>query len=131
MDCGESWSLFGPQLFADMVDVTFDLGRRFYEKLTDASDFEPLHEPECNIVAFRHVPESLRAAPADRLGKFQLDLRREIIESGEFYIVPTKKDGVGALRVAIINPLTTLDHLDLLMDTLREKGQSLLEELQA
>ena len=39
------------------------------------------------------------------LGKFQLDLRREVIESGEFYIVPTAKDGVAALRVTIINPL--------------------------
>ncbi|MGA2253813.1 MAG: aminotransferase class I/II-fold pyridoxal phosphate-dependent enzyme, partial [Thermoguttaceae bacterium] len=28
-----TWALFGPQLFADMVDITFDLARSFYEKL--------------------------------------------------------------------------------------------------
>ncbi len=120
------WSLFGQQLFADMVEVTFDMGRTLYDKLVQADDFQPLHEPQCNIVAFRHVPAELRDAPLEWLGKFQLDLRREIIESGEFYIVPTKKDGVGGLRVTIINPLTTPEHLDRLLDALREKGRKLL-----
>ncbi len=122
------WSMFGQQLFADMVDVTFEMGRIFYEKLLQADDFEPLHEPECNIVAFRHIPVELRDAPPERLGTFQLDLRREIIRSGEFYIVPTERDGIGALRVTIINPLTTPDHLDRLMDALREKGRELLRK---
>ena len=121
------WSLFGRQLFADMVDVTFALGRTFYEKLLAADDFVPLHEPQCNIVVFRHVPAELRDAPSERVGDFQLELRRRIIESGEFYIVPFKREGVGALRVTIINPLTTADHLDQLMDAIRRHGRELLQ----
>ncbi len=117
-----TWSLFGPQLFADLVDITFDLGRTLYEKLRAAPDFLPLHEPQCNIVVFRYVPEHLRGAPADVLGRFQLDLRRQIIESGRFYIVSTQIDGVGTLRVTIINPLTTEEHLDELLETIREAG---------
>jgi L-2,4-diaminobutyrate decarboxylase len=62
------------------------------------------------------------------LGRFQLDLRRRLIESGEFYIVSTNIDGVGALRVTIINPITTGDHLGRLLESLREKGQELLAE---
>jgi len=120
------WSMFGPQVFADMVDVTFDMGQELYEKLCAAPDFEPMHEPQCNIVVFRHVPESLRDASPERLGQFQLDLRRRLIESGEFYIVSTNIEGVGALRVTIINPLTTPDHLDQLLDALREKGRRAL-----
>jgi L-2,4-diaminobutyrate decarboxylase len=122
------WSLFGPQLFADLVDVTFELGQTLYQKLQEASDFEPLHEPQCNIVVFRHVPDALRDAPPDRLGRFQLDLRRRLIESGEFYIVSTNLDGIGALRAVIINPLTTADHLELLLERLREHGRRLLED---
>ena len=120
------WSMFGPQLFADMVDVTFDLGQTLYKKLEAAPDFEPLHEPQCNIVVFRHVPGALRDACPDRLGRFQLELRRRLIESGEFYIVSTNLDGVGALRVTIINPLTREEHLDRLLDALREHGKALL-----
>ncbi len=121
-----TWSLFGRQLFADMVDVTFAMGRILYEKLKVAPDFTPLHEPQCNIVVFRHVPAELEAAPAEEVGAFQLELRRRLIESGEFYIVPFKGDGIGALRVTIINPLTTPAHLDLLLDALRRHGRELL-----
>lgn len=122
------WSVFGPQLFADLVDVTFDMGQTFFEKLTEAPDFEPVHEPECNIVVFRHVPDALRHASPDRLGRFQFDLRRKLVESGEFYIVSTRIDGIGALRVTIINPLTAAEHLDQLLDALRKHGERLLGE---
>jgi len=120
------WSLFGRQLFADMVDITFAMGRVLHEKLSAASDFVPLHEPEGNIVVFRHVPEALRNAPAEVIGRLQLELRRRLIESGQFYIVSTRIDGVGALRVTIINPLTTPDHLDQLLEAIRETAGTLL-----
>ncbi len=121
------WSLFGPQLFGDMVDVTFDMGRQFYDKLVAAEDFEPVHEPQSNIVVFRHVPPKLRDAPPEQLGEFQWNLRRELIQSGRFYIVSTRFAGTGALRVTIINPLTTPNHLEELMDALRETGHRLLK----
>ena len=123
-----TWSLFGQSLFEDLVDVTFGLGRIFYEKLLAAEDFVPLHEPECNIVAFRHVPAALRDAPPEVLGAFQRELRRRVIESGQFYIVQTNFGGSGALRVTIINPLTTADDLDQLLATLRETGAELLKK---
>jgi L-2,4-diaminobutyrate decarboxylase len=121
------WSLFGEQLFADLVDVTFDLGRRFYELLRAADDFEALHEPDCNIVAFRHLPAGLRAAPPAEVDAFQLRLRRAVVESGRFYLVQTKIDGRSVLRVTIINPLTTIDDLAALLDCLREMGQTILK----
>ena len=122
------WALFGQQLFADLVDVTFSMGRVLYEKLAAAPDFLPLHEPQCNIVVFRHVPPWLREVSADVAGNFQFELRRRIIESGEFYIVSTKLDGIGAMRVTIINPLTTAEHLDLLLETIRRTGKQLAQE---
>ena len=49
-----------------------------------------------------------------------------MIETGDFYIVSTNLDGVGALRVTIINPLTTPDDLDQLLATVRQRGSELL-----
>ena len=122
------WSLFGRQLFADMVDVTFDLGRTFYRMLRDGPDFVPLHKPQCNIVAFRYVPAEFREADPARIGEFNRMLRRRLIESGEFYIVQTDLDGVGALRATIINPLTTESHLSKLLDAIRRTGKTILAE---
>lgn len=113
------WSLYGSQLFADLIDVTFAAARQLYEKLRDAPDFEPIHEPESNIVAFRHTPAHLQNARPDELGDHQLQLRRRLIESGKFYIVSTKIDGVGALRAVLMNPLTTGDDLDALLASIR------------
>ncbi|MFW6169167.1 MAG: pyridoxal phosphate-dependent decarboxylase family protein [Planctomycetota bacterium] len=120
------WCLHGRQLFTDMIDVTFEMGTTFHQKLVSAPDFEPLHQPECNIVVFRYRPPQLDGAADDTVGQFQLALRRRLIESGEFYIVSTKIDGIGALRITIINPLTAPDHLDQLLDALRRHGQQLL-----
>ncbi len=122
------WSLFGPQLFADMVDVTIDLAKEFYQLLQAAPDFETLYEPECNIVVFRHVPESLRDAPAHQTDDFQLRLRRKVIESGEFYLVSNRLDGRSVLRTTIINPLTQREHLEALLEALRQRGERMLAD---
>ena len=117
------WSLFGESIFADLVDATFALARTFYEKLAAAPDFTPLHDPQCNIVAFRHVPSELKDAPPEALGRFQLELRQSVARAGRFYLVPTSKDGVPALRCTLINPLTTAGDLDDLLEELRSQGR--------
>ncbi len=120
-----TWSLFGRQLFRDLVDVSFDLTNLFYEKLAAADDFEPLHVPQCNIQVFRYVPDVVRSWPADRLGQFQLELRRAVITSGRAYIVPVKIDGQGALCATLINPCTTGGDLDEILDAIRRSARDL------
>jgi L-2,4-diaminobutyrate decarboxylase len=112
--------MFGPQLFADLVDVTIDLAQQFHGLLAAADDFEPLHEPECNIVTFRHVPNGLRNAPTGELDALQARLRRAVVESGRFFLTQTRLDGRTVLRTTIINPLTTADDLRALLKCLRE-----------
>jgi L-2,4-diaminobutyrate decarboxylase len=120
------WSLLGPQIFADMVDVTMQLAQDFHYMLAAADDFQTLHEPRCNIVAFRYLPSELQAAPPDQVDLFQLRLRRAVIESGEFYLVGSRIDGRPVLRTTMMNPLTTADDLRGLMECLRRVGRQLL-----
>ena len=125
------WSLFGPQLFGDLVDCTFDLAKQFYVMLREAPDFEPLHEPQCNIVTFRYRPERMRDADAETVGALNQQMRRKIIESGEFYLVQTSVDGGAALRVTLINPLTTPDDLHALLQEIRRVGDDVLNRRQS
>ena len=39
----------------------------------DAADFQPLHEPQCNIVVFRHLPSELADAERDFRRALELD----------------------------------------------------------
>jgi L-2,4-diaminobutyrate decarboxylase len=121
------WSLLGTQIFADMVDVTIDLAHQFHSMLSAAEDFVPLHEPQCNIVAFRYLPLELRDAPAARIDALQPRLRRAVIESGEFYLVQSRIDGRPVLRTTMMNPLTTVDDLHGLLECLRRFGRQLID----
>ncbi len=120
------WSLFGSRLFEAMVDSTFDLSQQFYELLQVQSDFETYCQPECNIVVFRYLPESLRAKSSAEVDEFQLRLRRAVIQSGEYYLVQTRIDERSFLRTTLINPLTAIEHLRGLLECLRTQGQQLL-----
>src|SRR5256885_6780511 len=94
--------------------------------LEAAADFTPLHEPQCNIVAFRYSPPELRDAPAEQSDALQLRLRRRVIESGEFYLVQSRVDGRPALRTTMMNPLTTANDLNQLLECLRRFGRQLI-----
>lgn len=113
------WSVFGEQLFEQLVDHTLALAQSFHRLLTDADDFEPLHVPQCNIVAFRFLPRELRDAPPEVVDHLQRELRTRLIRSGNFYIVQTTLDGRAALRVTVMNPLTTEHDLSELLDAIR------------
>lgn len=116
------WSLFGSTLFQTLVESTFSLAAQFYQELLTSDDFVPLHEPQCNIVVFRYCPPAWSDVPLEELGNRQLKLRRALMESGEFYITATKIDGIGAMRVTIINPLTTIADLRNLLVAIRRFG---------
>jgi L-2,4-diaminobutyrate decarboxylase len=120
------WSLLGTQIFNDMVDVTIDLAQQFHAMLTAADDFTPLHEPQCNIVAFRYTPPELRGVPAAKIDSLQPRLRRAVIESGEFYLVQSRLDDRPVLRTTMMNPLTTVDDLRGLVECLRRYGRQLI-----
>jgi L-2,4-diaminobutyrate decarboxylase len=120
------WSLFGESVFGDIVDTLFSLTRVLHDKLVAAEDFVPIHEPESNILAFRHVPDELRGASPETLGRFQLELRKDLVRSGAFYIVPTSANGTPALRCTVMNPLTTPADFDDLIEELRTRGRRLV-----
>lgn len=120
------WSLCGSSLFGDFVDVTFETTRELYELLQAAEDFEPLHEPQSNILVFRYVPERLRSADLESLGNFNREVRRRLILSGRYYITQTTLNGGGAMRCTVMNPLTGRAELEGLMEAIREFGSEVL-----
>jgi L-2,4-diaminobutyrate decarboxylase len=121
------WSLFGPQLFGDLIDITFATTRRLYELLVESPDFVALHEPECNIQVFRWHPPSSEPLTPSKLGALNSEIRRRIVHSGEFYLVQTTIDGQPALRVCLMNPLTDEGHLRDLLGAIRRTGKQIYD----
>jgi L-2,4-diaminobutyrate decarboxylase len=105
--------LYGEAAFAAAVDQTYDLGQKFAEILAKRPNFELAMEPECNIVCFRVIKSGV-----SDLNAFNLELRRRVLEKGNFYLVQTTLRGVVYLRVSLMNPLTTEKELEMLLDEL-------------
>ena len=101
-----------------MVDVTFDLADEVWQHLQRQSDFEAPYRPQCNIVVFRYVfATEPNAAAGNDLNR---ELRRQLIESGEFYVSQTTIEGVAYLRMTVINPLTTVSVVIGLLERIRD-----------
>jgi L-2,4-diaminobutyrate decarboxylase len=97
-------------IVANLERVTA-MTRYLYERLADSDDFEPVHEPELNILCFR------RRGFSD---EETADLRERLIRSGRAWITTTVLRGERVLRVTMMNPRTTEAHVDAMLDALRE-----------
>ncbi len=106
---------YGPQLFTANVEALYGLANNMVAQLRDRPDFELAVEPEANIVCFRYVGTETDGQKLDRLNA---RIRARLVADGAFYIVQTSVRGRAYLRVSLMNPLTTPEHLTQLLDEL-------------
>ncbi|HEX4931836.1 MAG TPA: hypothetical protein VFV33_01575, partial [Gemmatimonadaceae bacterium] len=89
-----------------------DLTAAVHEMVEAHPHFRALHLPETNILCFRYTGGEAMAAMDDAArDEFNRALRERYNASGEGWITSTLLDGRRVLRVTIINPRTTVDHL--------------------
>ncbi len=113
------WSTFGESLFSDLIDLTFGMTQQFRALVEDAPDFEALHDPEANILVFRYEPGNRDLSVAES-NEMHSRIRRQLIESGQFYICQTELDGRICFRLTVINPLTTDEDFRHLLQAIRD-----------
>lgn len=104
---------YGFQIFDQYITQTYDLAKGFARLLSTHPDFELAHEPEANILCFRIFEEN---KSTEKLNQLNVNIRKKIIQSGNFYLVQTNINGSTYLRVSLMNPLTTIDLLEELLD---------------
>jgi len=97
-------------LIEAMEHVT-ELTRYLYDCLRDSDDFDPVHEPQLNILCFRK-----RGLDNDATA----ELRERLVRSGRAWITTTVLRGERVLRVTMMNPRSTRRDVDRLLNALRE-----------
>jgi L-2,4-diaminobutyrate decarboxylase len=95
---------------AEAMERVTALTRYLYDRLVDSEEFEPVHEPDLNILCFR------RKGFDDEQ---TADLRERLIRSGRAWITTTVLRGERVLRVTMMNPRTTEEHVDAMLEALR------------
>lgn len=113
-DAIKLWLIVRSQGTAPIVEAlerVTDLTRHLYDRINASDDFEAVHEPELNILCFRK-----RGLDDEQTA----ELRDRLIRSGRAWITTTILRGERVLRVTMMNPRTTEQHIDAMLDALRE-----------
>ncbi|RRQ48184.1 aminotransferase class I/II-fold pyridoxal phosphate-dependent enzyme [Maribacter algicola] len=115
---------YGEAVFDAYVTQLYDMGASFGDIIEHHASFHLAVTPMANIVCFRFVDSNLSQI---QLNELNAKIRHQLLEDGEFYIVQTKLRGWHYLRVTVMNPFTTTDHFQKLLDkivSLAEKSVS-------
>jgi L-2,4-diaminobutyrate decarboxylase len=96
---------YGVRTMAVIYDRLCEVARAMYEQLEAHPEFEPIHEPESNILCFRWVGDGSFGDEA--LDAFNRELRESYNKSGAGWITATNLSGRRVLRVTLMNPRTT------------------------
>ncbi len=112
-------AVLGEKGMAAHIDTLYDNTRQFYGIINDRPGFSCLCPPESNVLCFRYGTSS----------KHQDLLRQKLVEDGNFYITRATVHGKSYLRLSVMNPLTTTEHIIKLCEHLEKLAQDLgLEE---
>nr|WP_299337526.1 aminotransferase class I/II-fold pyridoxal phosphate-dependent enzyme [Allomuricauda sp.] len=110
------FKLYGDDIFDEYVTRQYDLTQRFASLLGNDKNFDIAVKPTSNILCFRWVHPDLDMEKTNVLNE---SIRKELLEDGEFYLVQTKLNGVHYMRTSLMNPFTTLEHLEELVQKIK------------
>lgn len=100
------------------IDEQYEKTREFFAFINDQDDFECPYEPQSNILCFRY-------SGASDSDDFQLKLRNELVNAGDFYITTTLMNSKRHLRLTVMNPDTNLESIGKLLKAIREVARSI------
>ena len=106
----------GTNLLEEMIDYTFNNAIIVENELNKRKNWEIISKPSCGTINFRYAKEGMSP---EELNELNLDITKEINESGFAYIVTTTLKGKKAIRMCMINVnsteediISTIDLLD-------------------
>ena len=105
-----------------IVERCLDNAAHVARRVDEADDLELLAPAPLNIVCFRYRPAGVPEAQLDELN---LRIGRAVLRDGRVYVGTTRWAGAVAFRPAFVNWQTTTADADLMLETIREHGQSL------
>lgn len=104
---------YGEEIFSENIDYLHDLANDFAKIVAENPNFELALQPESNIVCFRKLSPN-----NDNLNELNSKIREKILRNGNFYIVQTTLRDNLYLRVSLMNPLTKIEDLKDLLNTI-------------
>ena len=103
----------GQKFAGEHLDLLYDLARTFAGMIREREGFELAVQPQSNIVCFRVTHPDWELPYANRVNQ---KIREILLKEGFFYIVQTTLRDTLFLRTTLMNPFTTTEHLEDLLE---------------
>lgn len=107
---------YGEDFFEKYIDHTFAMAQHLANLIIQTPCFELAIFPQGNIVCFRFIPEGFDG----NIDELQCKICKNVVQSGVFYIVSTTLKNHTYLRTTIMNPFTTEETLQNLLDYIQK-----------
>ena len=104
-----SLAAHGTEAYTQAVETTLDIAREAATEIAAAPHTELIMEPELSVVLFRRRGWSAERYRAWSDGE---------LEAGRSFVTPTSWAGETVLRICIVNPVTTVDDVRVIIDSL-------------
>lgn len=105
------------------IDHRYFLARYLANQILEDPEFELAVQPESNIVCFKPIFKNKTIAESNALtGK----LRKDLLESGEFYIVQNQIGDAAYLRCSIMNIHTTEETINSMLSIIKNIKSTLI-----
>ena len=104
-----SLATYGTEAYRDAIETALEVTREGARLIDDATYLELIMEPELSVLLFR------------RTGWGRADYQvwsDRMLDEGRAFVTPTSWNGEVVLRLCIINPLTSVDDLRMIVDSL-------------
>jgi L-2,4-diaminobutyrate decarboxylase len=104
-----SLATYGTDAYRDAIESTLAVSREGAKLIANSAHLELIMEPELSTLLFRRVGWD----PADYTAWSD-----RMLDDGIAFVTPTSWDGEVMLRLCIVNPLTSIDDLAIIVDSL-------------
>lgn len=120
-----SLQALGRQAFADMIDTTIGLASATANLIAADMALELANYPTINSLVFRYCPQRILPGiePVACANQINNQIRLSLLQQGEAVIGQTQIANSTYLKFTLLNPRTTLAHVQALLNRIKQLGE--------
>jgi len=111
--------LMGKQKLGAYTETIIETAEKAAEVIGLDPDLELLSYSDIGVILFRYAPEQYNPADLDALNQY---IKKTMFNTGLVLVASTRVNGNFYLKFTMLNPLTTLDDVHFILNTIKETG---------
>jgi L-2,4-diaminobutyrate decarboxylase len=123
--------LMGKQKLGRYTDTIIDTTEQAACVIEDSHHFELLNHSDLGVLVFRYIPSTYARASADKairatdldICALNLHIKQTMFFNGEVLVASTRVNGKFYLKFTILNPLTTIHHIQNILTIIKKHGK--------